>query len=126
MSNTWNRIAARRAKAEASRKEAALRLHESAAAELRGYGIDAPEFQVFNRTGPSSIFGPRYTGAHTGSTIQEGRNKALQRNQREQLRSQNQEIAQLTLQRRRRSSGRQSLLSALPKQRQLGPTGTLG
>ena len=59
------------------------------------------------------------------SATDDNREKQLKVNQREQLASQKQELAQLKLQRRKRSTGRQSLLKSLPKSSALGPPGTL-
>lgn len=95
--------------------------YQQRVSELKGYGIDPPALLFSSRKQGNQVI----DRTRSDSYMSEQRNKALRVNQREQLRNQRQEIAQLTLQRRRRSSGRQSLLNSLPQVSSLGPSGTL-
>lgn len=109
-------------------REKALATHNERINEIRSYGIKVKDKGLHKRTagGKPAARTTGYFSSVSDRDLQKARNKALKVNQREQLRSQNQEIAQLTFQRRRRSSGRQSLVNATQRPNTLGPTGTLG
>lgn len=108
-------------------RERAQTAHMERLNEIRSYGIDTKDSGLRSRTMGGKPAGrtTSYTSTISDRQLQDARNKALKTNQREQLRSQNQEIAQLTLQRRRRSSGRQSLMQGQSPST-LGPMGSLG
>jgi hypothetical protein len=102
-------------------REKAQAAHMERLNEIRSYGIDVKDKGLYG----GAEYGVREYSSISDRQLQDARNKALKTNQREQLRSQNQEIAQLTLQRRRRSSGRQSLMQGQSPST-LGPMGSLG